>query len=1112
MTVPVLAAPMFDPGAGRITVELPEGLAITEIIDFVMPGLSDHDRRLLRVVLVSDRGTAVIAQHLWHRVRPYSGVRVVIRVVPGKDALRSVLMVVVAIAAAAIGQYWVGLIPGLAGTTAGTILAAGITMGLTVLGSLLINALIPPTKTTKDNPTYFINGWRNNLDPDGVIPEIYGKIRIAPPFAATTYTEIVGDIQYIRSIFLVGYGGDYGLALSGYRIGETSTDEYDELTIDSREGLASDGTFSLYYRQVFELSLGVELTRNKPRNDLGEVIDGAAKEDPIVRTTGADASAVSVIIGFPAGLGKVDDEGKKRNLSVQIRIRYKAANASDDNYVEVTTLNVTSQKLEAFYRQYTWDVPTRGRYDVEVTRMTDEHTGNSEQSRTSWVALQTVRPEYPIDFPYPLSMIAMRVKATYQLSGQLDNFNLIASRRCLDWDAASGTWIGRETQNPASLFRFALQSKSNPKPVADSEIDLAALQTWHAYCVAKGLQYNASHSDDRTLRERLDEIAGAGRAKPRYDGVRWSVIVDRPQDLVVDHINPRNSSNFKATRTYFNPPHGFRVKFFDQTYDYKQNERLVPWPGHSGAITLTEELELPGKTNPDEIWIEARRRMYEALYRPDVYECVQDGPISVATRGDLVMSSIDVLERTQVAARVLDVIGRTIELDSEVEMVSGQTYGLRFRHFADDSDTIGTSVLATLLTVPGTGKTVLMADAQPAIVPQVDFLVHVGLLSSESIPMIVTRVEAGEDMSSHLRLVNAAPIIDELTDEEVPPAWSGRAGADVVTNTGAAPTPVISSIQTGLVGTGVAGGLSVSVSPGSSTVVTATYRLQHRKSGATVWTAVDFPASNGAVVLTVYVNGDLVQVRVAAVSDQGVIGSYSLPVTVTIGAQDAAYPVQIPATNINVIAILGGATVAFQTTDDVATTAVQIYCSTNSDLDTATDAVGAPIAVQASRSYSVVVGDATRSNLILNGGFDSASSWTLGGNWSIASGVAAHATGLAGGIRQTVSLTEGVTYRLGYELTISTGSIQSLFNGGTVVSGVTSTASATVREVLTATTGNTELRFAAAADFDGTLDNVVLYTATSTCLPQGTNYLWLQPQNTDGVSGPITGPFVVSVL
>ncbi len=41
----------------------------------------------------------------------------------------------------------------------------------------------------------------------------------------------------------------------------------------------------------------------------------------------------------------------------------------------------------------------------------------------------------------------------------------------------------------------------------------------------------------------------------------------------------------------------------------------------------------------------------------------QDGAARVATRGDQVMCSIDVLERTQVSARVKSVEGRLIELD-----------------------------------------------------------------------------------------------------------------------------------------------------------------------------------------------------------------------------------------------------------------------------------------------------------------------------------------------------------------------------------------------------------------------------------------------------------------
>ena len=97
MSIPVLAAPQFDPGARRIALDLPEGLTLTEIVAAAVPGLADH--RQLRVALVSAKGASVIDPALWHRVRPRPGVRVVIRVLSGKNGLRAVLSIVVSIAA-----------------------------------------------------------------------------------------------------------------------------------------------------------------------------------------------------------------------------------------------------------------------------------------------------------------------------------------------------------------------------------------------------------------------------------------------------------------------------------------------------------------------------------------------------------------------------------------------------------------------------------------------------------------------------------------------------------------------------------------------------------------------------------------------------------------------------------------------------------------------------------------------------------------------------------------------------------------------------------------------------------------------------------------------------
>ncbi|TXH82815.1 MAG: phage tail protein [Rhizobium sp.] len=1103
--IPVLAAPFFDPAVGRVNLELQPGLSLAEIVAAALPRLTEYDLAHARVVLISDRGSIVIERRLWARVYPHAGVRVVIRIVPTNGVLKSILSVVVTIAAVALGQVWA---PALAGTLG--ISAQGwagiISLGATVLGNLLINALIPPVSTDNDkNTSYQISGWRNKLDPDGVIPLILGKVRYAPPFAATSYTEIVGDLQYIRAIFCFGYGR---LALSDFRIGDTAFTDYDEITQEVREGVPADAPITLYPTQIYEESVGAELARPEHRDDQGNEIDGPGIETPIIRTTGFDASGASVIFGFPAGLGKVDDKGKQKNVTVTMRIRQRPAGT--DAWSDVVTLDFTAKKFEGFYRQYTWNFDTRGRYDIEVTRMTDEFTNQSTQGRTTWVALQTLRPEYPLNFPYPLALVSLRVKATYQLNGALDNFNALASRVCLDWDSGSQTWIERETSNPASIYRYTLQSPANPKPVPDSEINLPLLQSWHEFCAAKGLKFDKAFDDDGTLGDRLKEIAAAGRATPWHDGIRHGVVIDRPQELVVDHINPRVSWNFQSTRTYFEPPHGFRIQFLDATNDYKQAERLVPWPGYSGEILLTEQLELPGKTDPAEIWREARRKMYEAIYRPDVHTATVDGPIRVATRGDLVMGSFDVLDRSQIATRVKWAEGRLIELEDVVTMSSGHDYAIRFRVFADEDDTIGISVVRRVQT--NAGEQTLLVFLEDGDAPAAGDVIHFGGALTESMPLIVTRVEAAQDMATNFTMIDASPIIDELTDAEVPPPWSGRVGDDIGNNTGLPPAPVFDSILTGYSGTEIEGGLQVNLKPGSGAVPSVKFRVQHRLNGATVWQTVDFPASNGGCFISGYSNGDPVQIRAAALNAAGNAGDFTIVVNVTIGSQDAIVPQALDSSMVSVGALLGGATVMFSTGVDAATTQVQIYRSTSSTINRGTDAVGAPIAVTPSRSFSVPVGDTTRSNLASNGGFDSDTSWTKGTGWTIASGVASHATGTAASLSQARATTVNTYYRLAFTLAaVTAGSLTPQLTGGTSQSGTARTANGNFSDRIKAVSGNNTLGFAASSTFVGSIDNVVLFEETATCLAAGVHYFWLEPQNSDGVAGPLAGPFAVSI-
>lgn len=1114
-TISVLSAGVIDPAVNRSELTVTVGKTVAEIVDIALPGLTAHDRLHVRVLLVDYRGSMFVGAEFWNAVKPKEGVRVVIRLLPGKDALRSILQIAVSIAAIALGQFW-GL--GLAGTLglSGQAWAGIIGLGVTVLGNLLINALIPPEKPLEAENRYQISGMRNRLDPNGAVPLVLGTMRYAPPFGCYTYTEIVGDFQYLRGCVCAGYGP---LTIDGLRIGDTDISEYDEVQVELREGRPTDAPLSIITKQVVEETIGAELLKPLPRDDLGEIIAGAATEEPVIRTTGADASGASVILAWPAGMVRYDKKGKAKPHTVSVKIDQRRIDATE--WTEVTTIAVSARKLEAFYRQHSWSFPARGRYQIRCTMLTDEAKSSQVQQRTTWAALQTIRPEYPWDFPHPLAMIAFRIKATHQLNGQLDNLNALFSRPALDYDHTTGTWITRVTSNPASIYRYVLQSPANPKPVADSGIDLDDLAAWHDFCRIKGLKFDIVYDEKTTkLEDLLQQIAAAGRATKRHNGLKWSVVIDRSDKPITDHFNPRNSYDFRVTRSYVEPPDGFRIQFLDATNDGKAAERIVPWPGKEDSeIRLTEEMRLPGKMYPDEVFREGRRRMYEAIYRPDIYTVSKDVPAQIAVRGDRVRLSSDVISRVQVTGRVLAVNGRLIELDEPVTMEAGKTYAIRFRADLSQDNVLGTSVVRTLVTRAGTHHAVRVASDGDMPIPRGRIvndrpydgdLVHFGESETLDYDLTVTGVEAGEGGSRHYRLVDTAPIIDQLVDALDIPAWSGRAGAEIEETVSLPPAPRFTSITSGVADTEVSGQIDYLIQPGSGSVTTASYRIYHRLA-AGEWTSVSIPAASGGGSITGYSNGNIVEMYAVAINVNGDAGPATATITFTVGANDLTIPGALDSTMITVGALLGGAVVQFSTADDTAATQVQVYRSTSATLNRETDAVGEPVAVQASRSYSLPLGDSTRQNMLVNGAMDSASSWTLGTGWSIGSGVATHAGGTAGNLTQAATVASGKYYRIGYVLTLSAGQFRASLHGGSNRDGALRTAGGSYTDRIQAVTGNDTFALVANSTYVGTVDNAYCYLETSTCLAQGDHYIWLEPQNDDGVPGPVAGPFVVTV-
>ena len=926
--VHVLALPSIDYSRGRVDMTVSEGMTVAEMVAATFPDLSVDRLSMVRVAI----GDWVIDDRFWQRVKPKPGMSVVIRIIPQGGALKSVLSVVVSVAAIALGQFYVGpLLAGALGFTAGSIGAGAVsavaTAAFAFAGNALLNALIPAARNDDRNgsPTYSVEGWKNVRSPDGPVPFILGRHRVALPLAASSFTESIGSDRYITTM-TAAYGP---LAIEDIRIGDTPIGDLDPgvVTTETRTGVPGDTPISIYYQQVVEDQVGIELD----------------PFSPITRTSAADAAELSIDLAFPGGLVNPDANGKDRNASVSFTIESRLVGSP--TWTLIISSAVTDKTRKPFTRTFRWAAAVRARYEVRLTRTVALDNDGRASEQTQWLCLRAHRPEYPINFDKPLTIVAAKVRATKLTNGTLDELNFVATSICPDWDAASGTWITRTTRNPASLYRYALQGPFNARPKADAQIDLAQLQDWHNWCASKGLTYDRVHDYDATTEEVLMDVCRAGRATPSNDGRRWGVVIDRPQTTIVTHIGPRNSWNFKGSVKPTVLPDAWRVPFLDETYQYEKAERIVPRPGFVGDPVKTEELTLVGVTNPDIVWKEGRRRFYELDLRYEEFSCQQDVESLIAVRGSLAMMS---QFRNQTAGLVKSVTGTAVVLDEQVTMESGATYACRFRL------TDGASLLRSVETRVGTSRLIKLTGAGD--MPEAGNLAFFGKIGEEATEVIVKDVENGEDMSAVLTLVPHAPEIDALTDADVPPAWDGRVGAEVVIDIAAPGVPTIVDVRSGeeARAPGDIGYPPIRVILAATGFARVTsYEVRYRLQGAATWLGpISAYAIASQVAIPGYVKGNAVELEARAVGQTGLVSAWGALTTETVGENDPE-PIAPPE---DVLAPVTGANVSisWRNGNDPRITLARVFrASSGGTLSSATDITG-PVYSAATDTRSVV--------------------------------------------------------------------------------------------------------------------------------------------------------------
>jgi hypothetical protein len=743
----------------------PEGLTVAEIVE---REIFDPILRAHAHVTIED---VYIPRDNWHLVRPNPNRTVYIKILPqggggggggGKNPLRTILTIAVVVASVAFGGPLASGL-GIQGVTVGGFAISAASIGgaiISIAGTLLINVIAPirppqmatlsSTQTLQDSPTLFIEGARNAVRRFETVPVVLGSYRQTPPLGALSYTEVIGGDNYLRMLLVWGYGP---LKVENIRIGETPITDFDGVQIETREGRTGDAAVTLFPDSVEEDSFAMAYT----------------EATSFTRSAPTGADELSVDITFPQGIFFITDSGSRVSSSVSFKIEFREVGSAiwlDPTFTAATSdhasgaaITITAASNAAVRHGYRWSVASRGDYEVRVTR-TSALTGSTRRGEAmAWTALRSITDEDPINFPFPLAHTALIIKATDQLNRVVDELNADVSSYVDSYTGTPGAWSEAVSSNPADLFRHVLQGNGNARPLADARIDIDGLEDWHDYCAAQGFEFNMVRDFQTSVWDTLADIASAGRASPTQIDGKWSVVVDKPQATAAQHFTPRNSSGFEAEKGFPDQPHALRIRFPNRNKNFEQDERIVYNDGYSEAnATKFESIDALGITDPGHIWKYGRFHLAQAAARPERWSFNVDFENLVATRGDKVLVTHDVILVGLQSGRIKSLItgGGNVTgfvSDEVLTMEAGTNYGVNIRavsnaNFSKSIVTNAGDQTTITFTTPFATGTIAEGD-----------IFSFGVAGLETIEGLVLSIEPSIDLAAKIICIPYAPDI-----------------------------------------------------------------------------------------------------------------------------------------------------------------------------------------------------------------------------------------------------------------------------------------------------------------------------------------------------------------
>lgn len=603
------------------------------------------------------------------------------------DFMDGVLMVAGAIAMGGAMMMGFG-IPGF------LLLVAGSSMLAYGASDYIKRNLVPDVDTgvkssVKDRPDVY--GGKNSIKADAPIPIVLGKTLVTPYVVGDYWSEATdgddGNDMYIHALLCVGYGPlllekfklgdcDLGVSMSDPRVSgdfaqilrpSSETSPYlsteDDIVIGVRQGypVASGSSWgskgspyatSIYDKRVREEMFNVEIVweYEVSQTDYFKMTPARMTARSLTKDIEGNHTYTVGAIVSAQGFVHYNEDGDASAYPVTLQMMWRTPGTEiwqpfASATASVTVNNMSKDKEVRYNLRAQYKGPS-AQIEVTIVRSrpncVNGHNGNHSNTATHdsyldkwvWLTLRT-HTEDPV-FPdqrvaRQLCLVALRAKASKNVSGSLDALNCVATSMLPSLNTSTGLWplTKPDPLNPNAVWS-SWTPTSNPADhylamflgvfAPTSSINLAQCQSngtrfsWdklrdlYTWCNesrtitlsngstkrTKNCEYNRYVTNAMKLKDMLDSILKYARAQYITEGTRYSLIHDavynkysgyttryrNPYNQIVPKalITPRNGKDFAVSKEFKQTPDAIKVSINSAAAGYVPQQIVIRNP------------------------------------------------------------------------------------------------------------------------------------------------------------------------------------------------------------------------------------------------------------------------------------------------------------------------------------------------------------------------------------------------------------------------------------------------------------------------------------------------------------------------------------------------------